>query len=279
MLADVLSSLLCPFCKGALSLCPPQVGCELGHRFDVARQGYLNLHGAPAKPFTGDDAAMVNARAAFLDAGHYAPIADAIARHAIAMTPMDDGLLVDVGAGTGYYLQSLLTHMTDAFAIAVDASKYALRRAARCHPRVTAVAANAWQGLPIQSGTASAILNVFAPRNGGEFRRILKQDGALITVTPRPDHLHEVVTGLELLSVDDQKSLRVARSLGNDFTLVKQESTRFPIALEKADSLTLAGMGPSARHTDPGSLLARADHLEYPINVTVSVDISIFRAG
>ena len=45
--------------------------CASGHGFDVARQGYVNLLSGKAS-VDGDSADMVAARAAVLDAGHYA---------------------------------------------------------------------------------------------------------------------------------------------------------------------------------------------------------------
>ena len=53
--------------------------CENGHRFDVARQGYVNLLSPKDKRSKdpGDSKEMVYARAAFLNADFYQPVADA----------------------------------------------------------------------------------------------------------------------------------------------------------------------------------------------------------
>jgi 23S rRNA (guanine745-N1)-methyltransferase len=77
MLADVLPYLMCPHCGADLALAGSAVRCASGHGFDVARQGYVSLLAGKA-PVSGDSADMVAARAEFLDAGHYAPIARAI---------------------------------------------------------------------------------------------------------------------------------------------------------------------------------------------------------
>ena len=53
--------------------------CATGHAFDVARQGYVNLMPGGARPGTADTTEMVADRAAFLGAGHYAPLAQALA--------------------------------------------------------------------------------------------------------------------------------------------------------------------------------------------------------
>ena len=75
MLDDVLDLLRCPHCAAALERVDGVLRCPAGHSFDIARQGYVNLLGAAS----GDDAAMVAARVAFLDAGHFDPLGDALA--------------------------------------------------------------------------------------------------------------------------------------------------------------------------------------------------------
>jgi 23S rRNA (guanine745-N1)-methyltransferase len=55
--------------------------CPQRHQFDIAKEGYVNLlpvqHKRSRDP--GDSAEMMQARRAFLDAGHYQPLRDAIA--------------------------------------------------------------------------------------------------------------------------------------------------------------------------------------------------------
>ena len=85
--------------RGALGSCGRVVvGCPAGHRFDLARQGYLSLLGPRSRTDTGDSADMVAARGQFLGAGHYRRIARAVADRVVA------GPVIEIGAGTGYYL-------------------------------------------------------------------------------------------------------------------------------------------------------------------------------
>src|SRR5262245_3097504 len=103
MLADVLPYLRCPVCRRALVAPDAAVRCPRGHSFDRAKQGYLHLTANPVA-HTGDSAEMVEARGAFLAAGHYDFIAGALA----AAVPPTRGLVVDIGAGTGYHLAAVL---------------------------------------------------------------------------------------------------------------------------------------------------------------------------
>ena len=128
---EVVALLRCPICRDSLTAADGSLRCVAGHTFDIARQGYVNLLGAT----TGDTAAMVADRAAFLAAGHYAPLAALVADWAASCV---DGLVVDAGAGTGYYLGAVLARRPSA-GLALDSSPHALRRAARVGERVGAV--------------------------------------------------------------------------------------------------------------------------------------------
>ena len=265
----VLPYLRCPNCSSPLH---PAAGagagslrCARGHSFDVARQGYATLI-AGHRPHEGDSAAMVADRAAFLTAGHYAFVADALADAA-----PDDGLVLDAGAGTGYYLARVLDRRPGLAGLGLDVSKPALRRAARAHPRAAAALADLWRPLPLADGCAAAVLDVFAPRNAGEFRRVLRPGGALLVVTPAADHLVELIAAHDLLRVDPDKAARVEDSLGERFRRESVRTLRRRLTLSAAEVRTLIGMTPSARHVAPDRVAA-AD-----VTVTAAVDLTVYR--
>ncbi|MFI7701915.1 putative RNA methyltransferase [Nonomuraea sp. NPDC049480] len=307
MLADIVEYLICPVCRADLRLGEGALRCAGGHAFDVARQGYVSLLVGNRPPGTADSAAMVAARAEFLDAGHYAPLADAVAetvrKHAESQavpleressTETNDGgelrayrgagmeagygvgpaggpvsgrddvegrrtagrtapVIVDAGAGTGHYLATVLNAVSDGIGMAFDVSKHAVRRAARVHPRAGAFVADVWRPLPIKDGVADVVIDVFAPRNGPEFRRILRPDGVVVVVTPARKHLSPLVEELGLLSVDEEKDRRVARSM-EGFAETGRRSIEFDMELGPGDIAQVVGMGPSAWHTDPADL-------------------------
>nr|WP_228531337.1 methyltransferase domain-containing protein [Micromonospora sp. ANENR4] len=251
--------------------------CPRGHSFDIARQGYVNLLAGRA-PHAGDSAEMVAARADFLAAGHYDAVAAALATTAVRVADVDPyPLVVDAGAGTGHYLAAVLAALPDAAGLALDVSKPALRRAARAHPRAAAALADTWQRLPLADRSTAVLLNVFAPRNGPEFHRVLDPGGALLVVTPAADHLTELVDALDLLRVDPDKADRVAGSLGAHFAEESATGHRARLALTRAEVTTLVGMGPSAWHADPQRLAARIAALPDPVPVTLSVRLGVHR--
>lgn len=177
-------------------------------------------------------------------------------------------LVVDLGAGTGHYLAAVLDGCAEANGLAFDVSKAALRQAAKAHPRAGAVLADTWGTLPLADASVDVLLNVFAPRNGAQMRRVLKSGGLLIVVTPTERHLAELREQLGLLSVDPSKAERLAVEL-RDFTLADERLLEWPLDLTAAEADDLIAMGPNAFHDR-----ARATG---PVTCTASVRIGQYR--
>lgn len=270
MLANVLAYLRCPVCSGELVAVDASLRCPVGHSFDPHRHGYVQLTAGPLK-HTGDTLEMVAARASFLGAGHYGPITSAIGA---ALGDLSTPLVVDVGAGTGHHLAGVLG--ADRVGLALDVSKPALRLAARAHPRVGAVIADGWGRLPVADGVAGAVLDVFAPRNGAEFHRILHPGGRLIVVTPTPAHLSELARPLGLLAVDPAKEQRLAGALGRHFTLLVENRHDVTLSLRPGDVTNLVAMGPNAWHRSGPALVAGIAGLPDPVAVTASVNLAVY---
>ncbi|MDH6705615.1 23S rRNA (guanine745-N1)-methyltransferase [Kitasatospora sp. MAA19] len=275
MLQDIEHYLACPLCAQDLTRHERALRCPAGHSFDLAKQGYVSLLAGDAHTGTGDTAEMVAARADFLAAGHYRPIVDALAEAAAAADP--EGLVADLGAGTGHYLAHVLDALPGRVGAALDISKYALRRAAKAHPRIGAVVCDAWRPLPLRDASAGLMLNVFAPRNGPEIRRVLRPGATLLLVSPTARHLRELVDALGLLSVDEEKQRRIDEKLGPYLTPARQRQVEFTLRLGPEDVRTVVGMGPSAWHTDPDRLAAALADLPDPVEVTASVTVAAYR--
>ena len=272
MLDDLLPLLACPHCGAPLERSGGSVSCPAGHSFDIARQGYLGLLPGDALTASADTAAMVEARAAFLEAGHFDPLAAALAGTAEdALAGGPDGAVADLGAGTGWYLAHVLERLPERRGLALDLSKHALRRAAHAHPGIGAVACDAWRRLPLQTGSVALVLSVFAPRDGAELARVLRPGGALAVVTPTRRHLAELVSALGLLTVDSRKGERLRVKLDPYLDLERRIEREWTMQLTRADVASAVAMGPSARHEQ------RAAILPDPVAVTASLTLSVYR--
>lgn len=271
-LAAVAAYVRCPVCAGSVRVGDDQVTCDRGHGFDIARQGYVSLVSGKGGPGTGDSAAMVLAREAFLGGGHYQPVADALRALAARSDRGGPGLVLDLAGGTGYYLAQVLDSLSGRLGACVDLAAPALRRAARAHPRAVALGADAWQSLPLADGAAALVLSVFGPRNPAEIRRVLAPGGTLLVATPGAGHLAELRQALGLIGIDGRKTERLADAYGG-YADSSVTAVRYELRLGHAELTDLAAMGPSARHIAADELASRVAAL--PASVTVTVDVEI----
>ena len=271
--------LACPHCGAGLASDGRTLRCPAGHCFDIARQGYAALLPGDAHTGTGDTAQMVAARDAFLAAGHYTPSRTRSPRPPPTRSPVHPPAAASPtwAPAPATTWRRCSTGCRAAPGAALDISRYAARRAARAHPRVGAVVCDAWRTLPLQDASATLLLNVFAPRNGPEIRRVLRPGGTLLVVSPTPDHLRELVGPLGLLSVDQDKDRRISEKLGPHLTPGERREVRWTLELARAGAEAAVAMGPSAWHTDPELLAQRLAALPDPVRVTASVTVAVYR--
>jgi 23S rRNA (guanine745-N1)-methyltransferase len=275
MLPEVLAELRCPVCRASMGAAASALHCPAGHAFDQATQGYVNLLVKPAAS-PGDSASMLDARAGFLGRGHFDPLARTLAdlagRHA-----GPPGLLVEVGAGTGYYLARVLDALPGRHGLAIDVSKHAARRAARAHARMAAVVADVHDSLPLADQSVALLLDVFAPRNGPELRRVLRPEGVLLVVTPQPQHLAELREVIHLIDVDPDKDRRLADTLDPCFGREPPQPLSWAMHLGRVDVGLLVAMGPSARHLDLDLRARQIAAFPEPTEVTAAVQVHLCR--
>ncbi|MGM7645670.1 hypothetical protein ACSVDM_12290 [Nocardia sp. JW2] len=202
---------------------------------------------------------------------------DRHASSADAASPADAGSLggavLEIGAGTGYYLGEVLDAHPGLLGIALDVAKPAARRAARAHPRLASILADAWRGLPIRDDALTGVLSVFAPRNPGEVARVLAPGGRFVVVTPTPRHLGELIEPLGMVRVDPDKERRLDDALSGTFTRIDHAVVEFPMKLSRGDVTNVVAMGPSAFHTtaaDDPRIAGLADITEVTASVTVA---------
>ena len=258
---------------------------ESGHSFDVAKQGYVTLAAGAGLKHKGDDMDMVNARETYLAMGHFAPFVEAVtgavqgALDSASLAESTPASLLEVGAGTGYYLAHTLDSIAEARGVGLDISPHAAKHLAKCHPRVGAVVADVWERLPIRDESIDAISVVFAPRNPAEFQRVLAPGGQVIVLTPDAGHLDELREPLGILGVEDGKVDRMyEQAEGYLEQAADPVDISFPIELDKASVAAQVGMSPSARHISAGELAERMAALPPTLTVTARARLDRLRA-
>ncbi len=172
-----------------------QWGCEQGHCFDVARQGYVNLlpvqHKKSKQP--GDSKAMVEARHQFLSTGVYAPIAQAVWQALQPWLPEDNVQVLDAGCGEGYYLDALSKQLAGRTSVLVglDIAKPAIHKAAVLYKQAQWIVGSN-RHLPLVDACLDAVVCMFGFASFDVFARVLKPGGVVIMVDPAERHLIEL---------------------------------------------------------------------------------------
>jgi 23S rRNA (guanine745-N1)-methyltransferase len=220
---------MCPICGQALERENNTYRCAQAHSFDLAREGYVNLlpahHKKTANP--GDNKEMVKSRTDFLERGHYDIFSDALNQHILRLGQKVDQRapfqILDAGCGEGFYLRKLSAWMqkqkrTEQFALSgIDISKTAVRTAAR-RDKTSAFAVASTYRMPIRTECLDFVCRIFAPGDASEIRRVLKNDGWLLALTPGPAHLAE----LKALCYDHPKDHVPDASIGSGLAYVGQ---------------------------------------------------------
>lgn len=237
-------SLTCPICQQPLSVVDNGVACPANHRFDRARQGYLNLlpvqHKNSRDP--GDNAAMVEARRRFLDGGHYAPLARRLAELAAERAPQR---WLDIGCGEGYYTAQIAELLPNADGYALDISREAVKRACKRAPQLSWLVASMAR-VPLADASCNLLASVFSPLDWQEAQRLLAPGGGLLRMGPTGEHLMQLRQKLydEVRDYDDQKHLEL---IPDGMRLAHSETLRFALNLTssqaRADLLAMTPHG------------------------------------
>lgn len=205
-----MSLLLCPVCRKPLDDGDKKASCENGHRFDRAREGYLNLlRSSKAGDTMGDPKAQARSRRDFLDKGYYAPLRDALVKlvsekvQSYAANEGQPSPILDICCGEGYYTSALgaIPH-TDVYGF--DLAKEMVRLAAKRGGAAYFVAN--LKAIPVPDASVAVATHLFAPFNSKEFARILRPNGTLFSVIPGARHLFGLKQALyDTPYVNDEK--------------------------------------------------------------------------
>lgn len=231
--------LICPLCGLPLKIENKTCRCGNGHSFDVARQGYIHLLPVQNKRslHPGDTREQVLSRRAFLEAGFYQPIANALMQAATAFSA--SGPILDVGCGEGWYSAQLAASM-DAELVGFDISKEAVRCAAAKYKGATWLCASA-ANIPAADGSAGLVTSLFALTMPEEFHRVLNENGLFFQVLAAQDHL----LGLKSI-IYPQLLLKEKDSVPDvpGFDLLESRPIRFAFTVEGSQVQNLLSMTP-----------------------------------
>lgn len=236
----------CPLCHTPLGQQNNFWRCINNHQFDCAKEGYVNLmpvqHKHSKQP--GDSTEMMQARRAFLDAGHYQPLQHEVAAILDRVLPVTAENLLDIGCGEGYYTAAVADRLQKARPVQVfglDVAKVAIRYAARRYQQINFCVASSHR-LPFADHSLDAVLRIYAPCKAQELARTVKPLGYLLTVAPAPRHLfqlkQEIYQEVQLHPEADEQL--------EGFNVIETQTLSYEMQLTGLQALDLLQMTPFA---------------------------------
>lgn len=182
----------CPKCGESLILEHNALVCAQKHSYDIAQQGYVNLILAHQKSSlqSGDSKEMIRARDAFLEKGFYDFLVEELIT-IIEAKGRNFQHFLEIGCGSGFYLNKLFNEFQPALAMGSDVSKEAMKFGSQqyklCHFSVN----NSFH-LQLKDHFFDLILSIFSPLSPSEIERVLTKSGMFLLVRPGEEHFSEL---------------------------------------------------------------------------------------
>jgi len=269
-------SIACPICSESLQRSGNSYACQNRHNFDLSKEGYLSLlHGRTNYQQIGDDKAMIQARIRAHKLPAYLELAKSMADYCPEI-----GIgyaILDIGCGDGFFLDYVSrATTTPCRGVGVDISKEALARAAKAHPSLFFVRADAAHNrLPFEDSAFGLVTSVFAPRPIDEIRRVLRVDGSWLIVTATQDHLKEIREFLPLAAIGSGK---LDESTGGSFSILRGGIFNHESLVAHDDLVSIVEMSPSIFRLRREFGDKWAERVPQELRVTFSFSISLLGA-
>ena len=274
MIKRDFDELICPVCGADMRRSEDGRVCKCTgtrtHCYDFSKSGYLNLAGPRAKE--GDLKEAVQARRAFLQAGYYRPLSDAIND---LLSGVNAKTVVDAGCGEGYYTNRMTDG--DRRVLGVDLSRAGIDLAAR---QAKVEQNGAWFvvgsvfELPVKDASVDAVTSLFAPCAEEEFARVLKRGGHLLLVGAGERHL----MGLKRVLYDNPYENAGRADLPKSMEQVAHQRLSYTVTVEGRDKIeALFSMTPYYWRTSmqDREKLTGLDEMQTELDF----DIFLFRKG
>ena len=157
-------------------------------------------------------------------------------------------VIVDMGCGDGTHDNIILNLVNDnnTFIIGADISKFGIECATDYVNNNFIPLVADLNYMPIKDKSVDVILNILSPSNEKEMKRILKQDGVIIKVTPKKEYLYEL---RHLLNIKEyENELQIEENINKNYIVLKKYTINEQKKLDEEAMKNLINMTPLAKN-------------------------------
>lgn len=271
---SIIQLLRCPVCNAGMTVTADAKVCRCRgaktHCYDFARSGHLHLGGPHAGE--GDSKAAIQARRAFLNAGYYQALSDAVNE---ILDTVPSKTVLDAGCGEGYYTNRMATEARAV--LGIDLSRAGVEAAAKSAKQLgrrSGFAVASIFSLPVQNASVDVVTNLFAPCAEEEFLRVLKLNGHLLLVGAGEHHL----MGLKQVLYENPYDNPGRADLPAQMKLISKRQLRTEITVKGQEMIqALFSMTPYYWRTSKNDS-AKLENLD-ELTTEVDFDIFLYRKG
>lgn len=263
----------CPLCVSPLKPNEKQLTCKNRHSFDIAKEGYVNLHVAQKKRSKqpGDNEEMIRSRQQFLNGDYYYELVTNLIDNIQQLCLPDHSSLLDNGCGEGYYLEKIRQAYPSMPLAGIDISKIGIKLSAKRNLRADLAVASAYE-LPFFENRFTAAISIFSPFECSEIARVLKKNGYFIAVGPGPNHLKTLAECVYDKHLSHQGNFK-ALEHSSHFETIKKLVIKARQNVPQKDLKALLTMTPYYWRTKPEQKdkLFRLPKLEVPLEFSIRI--------
>ncbi len=239
--------LICPICNNKITLQNNSLICKNKHCFDITKKGYFTLiKKNKLRNETIYDTNLYINRINFINNNFYDELHKLISK--IINTKNNSQLIVDMGCGDGTHDNKILNLINnkETHIIGIDISKNGIELSSNyVNNNFIPIIADL-NYLPINNKSTDIILNILSPSNEQEMKRILKEDGIIIKVTPKKEYLQEL---RKILNIKEYKNEQVIENnIKKNYTIIDKYTINETKKLNTKTLNNLINMTPLTKH-------------------------------
>lgn len=259
----------CPICSARLCVREPFFACENGHAFSVPRKGVPVLMKTQLKKSRIYDAELFVNRRKIIMGGHYAPVYAQIAEF-VRKYSASPRVMLDIGCGEGSHTRRIAQALGgELISLGFDISRDAILLASDY------IAAKAFffvadaTRVPLADNSADVIIDFLSPYQALETRRVLKDDGLFIKITPNAPYLHELREALQISAYTGAND--VQKTAGEHFGFLDSARVTCAAKLSEGEREAAIKMSPLTREMEAAAIEINS--------VTIDLTVTCYKKG
>lgn len=258
---------VCPICQSRLFVKEPFFACESAHTFSVPRKGAPVLMRTQLKKSRIYDSELFSARRQVIMGGHYAPVYAKICEF-IEKYCASPAVALDIGCGEGSHTKLIQDALGKGIKfLGFDISHDGISLASDyISPKAFYFVADATR-VPLADKSVDIIIDFLSPYQALEARRILKDDGIFIKITPNAAYLHELREALQIGAYTGADDVR--KTAEEHFCLIDLARVTCVANLNKGEREAVIKMSPLTKERATSALEDEITKVTIDLTVTL----------